>query len=728
MTTPQRITKTFTRQLDQTDCGVACLLSLVRYHGGDVSRERLRELSGTSIQGTTMLGLCQAATGLGLEAEGFEADGVQNLHDLTMPVVLHVVLEERLQHYVVFYGIIPASLPKGQTNPSSGVKYRIGDPGKGVVEMTADELETIWQSRALLQVTPTESFVQTGQQQKGQWQWFQALIRDDVPLLGIAAGLGILIAVLGLSMALFSQRLIDDILPKQNTEKLTWGLILLAVLLLARSGLNYLRSFFLLRQSREFNIRIADSFFRDLLRLPKAFFDTRKTGDLVARLNDTRRIQSTISFLTGSVVIDTLVVLITAGVLFRYSWQIGLLSLLSFPLYGWLVWRFNGLIITGQREVMASYARTESHFIDSMSGIGAIKAGRREEFFARITQSVYQLFQHKLYDLGLLGNRYGILSEVFGVGLLMALISVTAFMVLQKHLLLGEMMAIISMASTLISSVSKLSTTNIQLQEARVAFDRMREFTELPKETMGEMTPADQHLTSLTVENLSFRFPGRPALLKNVSFTVRRGEIVGIVGETGSGKSMLLQLLQKFYEPETGQLNVGVTSLNWAEKTVSWSDISLEDWRNRIACVPQSIKIFNGTLLDNICLGNVLEEGEAVVHFCQKHGFDRYFESLPQSYFTLVGEEGINLSGGQQQLVGLARALYRRPQLLLLDEATSALDRQTEQFVLELLNRLRPQLATVLVTHRSQSVQLTDRVYGLTTGCLEEQKAVAVFS
>ncbi|RCR70188.1 hypothetical protein DUE52_07435 [Larkinella punicea] len=302
------------------------------------------------------------------------------------------------------------------------------------------------------------------------------MIRDDVPLLGIAAGLGILIAVLGLSMALFSQRLIDDILPKQNAEKLTLGLVLLAVLLLARSGLNYLRSFFLLRQSREFNIRIADSFFRDLLRLPKAFFDTRKTGDLVARLNDTRRIQSTISFLTGSVVIDTLVVLITAGVLFRYSWQIGLLSLLSFPLYGWLVWRFNGRIITGQREVMASYARTESHFIDSMSGIGAIKAGRREEFFARITQSVYQLFQHKLYDLGLLGNRYGILSEVVGVGLLMALISVTAFMVLQKHLLLGEMMAIISMASTLISSVSKLSTTNIQLQEARVAFDRMREF------------------------------------------------------------------------------------------------------------------------------------------------------------------------------------------------------------------------------------------------------------
>ncbi|MCC5612903.1 ATP-binding cassette domain-containing protein [Nostoc sp. CHAB 5834] len=153
--------------------------------------------------------------------------------------------------------------------------------------------------------------------------------------------------------------------------------------------------------------------------------------------------------------------------------------------------------------------------------------------------------------------------------------------------------------------------------------------------------------------------------------------------------------------------------------TLNWSDIASTDWRNWVGCMPQPIKIFNGTLMDNICLGNAIEEGEAVVQFCQAYGFHDYFMKLPQNYLTLVGEEGINLSGGQQQLVGLARTLFRRPQLLLVDEATSALDRHTEQFVVNLFERIKPGTAISMVTHRSQSVQLADRVYAMENGMLQ---------
>ncbi|AQG78096.1 ABC transporter transmembrane domain-containing protein [Spirosoma montaniterrae] len=431
------IYKTFTQQLDQTDCGIACLLSVIRYYGGDASRERLRELSGTSIQGTTLLGLYQTAQSLGFAAEGLEAEGVHNLAEVTEPAILHVVMDGNRQHYVVYYPNTPPPAPPLKTRGGE-LRYVIGDPGRGVIEMTGDELAGIWQSRALLTLKPTERFVSTAQSRQTQWQWFRNLIHDDVPLLAIAAGLGVVMAGLGLSMALFSQKLLDEILPKRNLEKLSMGLLLLTVLLLARTGIGYLRGFLLLRQSREFNVRITDSFFRDLLQLPKAFFDNRKTGDLVARLTDTSRIQATISFLTGSVIIDALVLLLTAGFLFGYAWQIGLLSLVSLPLYGWLVWTYNSRIIAGQRGVMTAYARAESHFIDSIGGIGAIKAHRQEAFFARITQGIYRFFQQQLYDLGLLGNRYGLFSELIGVGVLVSVIGLTAYLVLQNGLKLAR--------------------------------------------------------------------------------------------------------------------------------------------------------------------------------------------------------------------------------------------------------------------------------------------------
>jgi ATP-binding cassette subfamily B protein len=325
----------FIRQQDQSDCGVACLASVVRHFGGEVSLERLRALSGTSKQGTTLLGLCQAAQQIGLEAEGFEAESIEMLYELPHPVILHVVMEGKLEHYVV---ASPSRLA-----PSGGTKktgfFVISDPAKGVVEMSESELEAIWKSKILLQLTPTERFQKNASTTGQKLRWLKSLIQEELPILMIAAVLGVVVAVLGLGMSLFSQKLIDEILPQQNTEKLIIGLVLLGLLLLIRSGITYLRALFLLRQAQSFNNRVAGSFYEKLIRLPKSFFDTRKTGDLIARMHDTRRIQSVIASLAGSVLIDFLVVVISAVFVFVYSVEVGALTLVSLPFFGWLVWR-----------------------------------------------------------------------------------------------------------------------------------------------------------------------------------------------------------------------------------------------------------------------------------------------------------------------------------------------------------------------------------------------------
>lgn len=216
--------------------------------------------------------------------------------------------------------------------------------------------------------------------------------------------------------------------------------------------------------------------------------------------------------------------------------------------------------------------------------------------------------------------------------------------------------------------------------------------------------------SSLVVNNLSFRFPGRPLLLENSSLTVAKGELIAILGESGSGKSTFFQLIQRFYNPETGQINVNGDN---------WNKINTTTWRQAIGVVPQHITFFSGTLLDNICLGNTAEEVESIIRFCEQYGFSHYFDQFPQGYLTLLGEDGINLSGGQRQLVALARALYHSPQLLLLDEPTAAMDRHTEQFVLTLLERLRPQVSVLFITHKPTLARIADRIYSLESGLIQ---------
>lgn len=179
------------------------------------------------------------------------------------------------------------------------------------------------------------------------------------------------------------------------------------------------------------------------------------------------------------------------------------------------------------------------------------------------------------------------------------------------------------------------------------------------------------------------------------------------MGESGSGKSTLLQVLQKFYEFEEGEIYIN---------GIPWVQTAIPTWRNCIGVVPQNVKIFNGTLIDNICLGDSTKEAQAVIDFCTSNGFNRYFESFPQRYLTLLGEEGTNISGGEQQLVALCRALYNKPQLLLLDEPTAAMDTNMESFVIDLIGEMKARMGIIIVTHRLKISRLADRIYIIEKG------------
>ena len=686
----KHIEKTHTLQLDQSDCGVACLMSLIKLNGGTNSIEKLRELSGTTKQGTTMLGLYQVANQIGFTAEGCEAD-IQALIDHKQPVILHVVIQEQLQHYLVCY----------EYDTEKG--FLIGDPAKGVYYLTADELDKIWVSKSCLTLEVNEHFIKAETEKHSQKKWFLNLLKEDYKLLWISVLLGVFVAGLGLAMSLFSQKLIDDILPSNNIKKLVSGIGLLTVLLLARVGIASLREFFLLQQSKDFNNRINTNFFSSLLQLPKPFFDTRKIGELVARLNDTQRVQRVIKMLASSLVIDVLVSIISMVFLFMYSWKIGLISLLSVPIYFYIIYRSNKKIINSQKEVMQSYAFNESNYINTIQGIATIKNDNKQEVFNNANEAVFANFQDKIFNLGKINIALSWQSGLASVFFLIGVLIYTSIQVFNKEIKLGELMAILGIVSSIMPSIANLALISIPINEAKIAFNRMYEFASIEKEK-EEGLPISE-INSIAIKNLSFRFAGRSELFTNINLNIEKGKFTAIVGESGSGKSTLGQILQRFYNFENGVIIVN--------NQYQLNKIELKSYRNLIGVIPQEITIFNGNVIDNILLGNS-DSPENIIQFLTYFGFDVYFNQLPQGLATILGEEGINLSGGQKQIIALARVLYKKPQFLILDEATSAMDRNTENFTMNLFEKIKPNCAIFFISHRLNALKnIADIIYVL---------------
>ncbi|WKL46272.1 peptidase domain-containing ABC transporter [Flavobacterium pectinovorum] len=686
----KHIKETHILQLDQSDCGVACLLSIIKLYNGNQSIEKLRELSGTTKQGTTMLGLYQVAIQLGFTAEGCEAD-MQTLIDHKQPVILHVLTENQLQHYIVCYEYDEA---KG---------FLIGDPGKGIHYLSILELEKIWISKTCLTLEPNEKFITEKTEKNAQQKWFLSILKEDYKLIWISILLGVFIAGLGMSMALFSQKLIDDILPSHNIKKLISGISLLTILLLAKIGITILRQYFLLQQSKDFNNRINNSFFDSLLYLPKPFFDTRKTGELIARLNDAQRVQGVIKMLSSTLVIDVLVSIISLIFLFSYSWELGLISTLSLPVYFYIIYRNNKKIIKAQTEIMQTDAINESNYITSIQGISTIKNDNKQDVFKNLNKYIFANYQGKIFNLGKinisLSWQSGLASVVFLIGILIY----TSVQVFDKEIKIGELMAILGIVGSLLPSIANLALISIPINEAKIPFNRMYEFASIEKEKEDGLEISE--INSISIQNLSFRFAGRSELFHNVNIEIQKGKFTAIVGESGSGKSTIGQILQRFYNFENGNI-----ILNNQYKL---QEIELKNYRNLLAVIPQEITIFNGNIIDNILLG-VIDSPENISKFITEYHFEPFLNSLPQGLATIVGEEGINLSGGQKQIIALARALYKKPQFLILDEATSAMDRNTENFTMKLFEKIKPNCAILFISHRINILKnIADSVYVL---------------
>jgi ATP-binding cassette subfamily B protein len=681
------IQRSFEYQQEESDCGVAALSSIIQFHGGYVPLERLRSLSGTNTSGTTMLGLLEAGNEVGLETEAFEGT-IDELKKIDSPSLLHVVKNNTQEHYIVCYSF-------------NGLTFLIGDPAEGLKYIEGSKLNELWRSKALLTFSKTSSFQEQRKLRNAKYNWIKHALQVDRHLIISAMLIGVSITTLNFATAIFTEKLVDNLIPSKNSGLIILGLGGWLALMFVKVAFTYFRELILVRQSLSLNIRITNHFISKLIHLPKSFFDSRKKGDLIARLFDTGRVQSSVGVIISQDIIDVLTLIVAVLITFFYLPTIAFFLIILLPAYFSIIYTYYSEIYTANKLVMSSYARNEAAYIDTLTGIEVIKQQSKQDQEQETLQFNFKLYQESIASLSRISINFKTIADVFGLLSIFLILSYCITSVLTENLQIGDMIAIFSISVIALSSTTRLAFAITHLQEAQAALDRTFDIVVLASESdTGKYL---ENVQKIQMVNVSFGFPGHQLLFENFNLTVQKGSVTILLGENGSGKSTIIQILQNFYSPKAGKIYFDNNRID---------EINLKSLRSLLGVVPQQIKIFNQSLAYNITLTHETDH-KKLLDFCNSYGLSEFVNSFRDGLYAILGEEGINASGGQRQMIAFARALYIQPEFLLLDEFTSSMDKDTERLALNILSTIKERSGVLIITHNPKLMELADFKYNL---------------
>ncbi|WP_298951974.1 cysteine peptidase family C39 domain-containing protein [uncultured Nonlabens sp.] len=672
-------------QQDQKDCGCACLKMVLRYYSSDENLEYLKELSGTNEKGTSFLGLIQASEKLGIEAIAYNAS-IEDIIKLETPYILHIENDGML-HYVLCFGY----------NKKKG--FIIADPGYGMAYYSTNQLEKLWKSGNILVFNKTERLVTKSVSKYEHFFWVMSMIKQDQSFYIAAVFIGVMISLLSMSTLVFTEKLIDVVLPSRDIGLLfktltIWFLLLITILILS-----FVRSKVLLNQAYRFNIRVFDFFFKRLLRMPKLFFDSKKKGDMIARMNDTQRIQRNVKTIIADSFIEFFTLVVALIFLFSYSTAVGWLVTASFPVLLLSVWLYIPTVKRLQQRMFSKYAVVESNYIDTISGINTIKVYNKEPIFFSKTVDYYKAFQKSILELVHKDISQALLVTISGTIITGVAIAYAVLQVYDRAIETGDLIAIISLVTMVVGGVEGIVQLNFEILESKIALQRMFDFvqrgTTLETEIQTDQNTSIDQIYSISINNVVFAYPGQSLIIEKSDLSFKKGQIHYLMGSSGSGKSTLAQLLLKFYNPVEGTIMIN--------NDVNLKNIDNKKWLSYVSYVPQDIKIYNESLYYNLTLGLDIE---IVIDYCENElGLASFFNKFKDDYNTILGEEGVTPSGGEKQFIAIARALIHRPKLLILDEATSSLDSLSQLKVLKLLDSIKKNMIILFITHDDRIVE-----------------------
>ena len=524
------------------------------------------------------------------------------------------------------------------------------------------------------------------------------------------------VQLFGLANPLMTQIIIDKVLIQNSPNTLQVLGFFLVVVALFEAVLTSIRTYLFVDTTNRIDMALGSEIIDHLLRLPLRYFERRPVGELSTRVNELEKIRQ---FLTGTaltVVLDAVFSVIYIVVMFIYSWILALVALATLPFFALLTIVFSPIVRRQLRTKAERNAEAQSHLVEVLSGIQTVKAQNIElrsrwkwqERYARYVSAGFTTVKTSTAA----SSSSGFLNKLSGLLVLWA----GAHLVLQGELTLGQLIAFRIIAGYVTTPLLRLTQLWQNFQETALSLERLSDIVDSPQEATEEdrgNIPMPPIKGSVKYENVSFRFKtSGPLQLDNVSLEFPSGVFVGIVGQSGSGKSTMMKLLPRLYPLESGRILVDGYDINKVE---------LYSLRRQIGIVPQDTLLFEGTVQENIALNHPDATPEEIIEAAKIAAAHDFVMGLPNGYNTRVGERGSALSGGQRQRIALARTVLQNPRLLILDEATSALDYESERQVCLNLAEAFSDRTVFFITHRLSTIRNADTILMMDKGSVVEQ-------
>lgn len=481
---------------------------------------------------------------------------------------------------------------------------------------------------------------------------------------------------------------------------------------LAKNVFGYMQSYFLAHVEQGVMKDLRNQAYRHLHQLPMSFFKNERVGNLISRLtNDVNVVLSSISVAFFNLIREPLSILVFLGIAFSISWQMTLFALIILPfsmiIIGWIGIKLR-TVSTFIQEKMADIT---SVIQETISGVKVVKAFGMEEFenkkFEKETRSFFKLNLR----ITRIRNFSSPITEILSVMVGVIIIYYGGKLVLvDQTLKASEFLGFLFAIFQLMPPIKELSSVNNRIQESSAAGDRIFEIIDTEPGIKDSSAPVkvDMLKEKIVFEGVSFHYDDSDELiLDNVSFEVKKGEIVAFVGPSGSGKTTLVDLIPRFFDPTAGRIVIDGVDIK---------NISLSDLRGLMGIVTQETILFNETIKNNIAYGWDDCQLDKVIEVSKTANAHNFIMETPHGYDTMIGERGLKLSGGQRQRLSIARALLKDPQIMIFDEATSALDNESEILVQEAIDRLMANRTTFVIAHRLSTIRNASKIVVLDEG------------